>query len=883
MSNGLSKTLAEVRRLMPSQGPLEFFVHHNTFHELESMDFKDALLKGKLLYGGKVLKGTKEYQKDYNEALISDKALSQVISEFLAQNRLKDQGLEEICFQLLQHSSFDHPPSELNNTFLMELGEKQYIKNGYYQTSLLKNCGINIDEIISPAIFRFFSNYFDQGSAYWKMPAREQGLFESFKDCFSYSFWTATSWEKQLSRNIKNLRSFNPEQIIGHCLKDLNLEPKFFQEYLTDLAYRYKGWGGLIISFEKHPEWNKKSDIKSSHAEFLAILVLCEFSFLKSLDQRKKDFLKKEVPTKHYQPIYNSSFLKFAEEAYVNQTSQLSIEAFNKLLLKLSDFERQFLWHRAFEESFYFEFLSSFQQLQQKEQSEILEPKLQVLCCIDDREESFRRYIEELSPQFQTFGVAGHFGLDIRYKGVFNAHYRALCPDIVRPSKMVTEKVNQGSEARKIYRLWGSFLWMQSLSSKTLVRGILFQFLTGFVAIFSLSIDILSPLLAAKIRHRFKNRLDQRLRTHLEYDDELNGGMNFSEKLTYARNLLRTIGLVDNFAPVVAVLGHGSHSLNNPHEAAYDCGACGGGRGAPNARLISEILNSSEIRAFLSKEGILIPDTTLFIGGYHNTCSEEVLFFDLPESEKVEEAVKNIRKAARVDAMERCRRFEDVPLSVDVKEAYDHCFARASNYMQPRPEYGHATNALCIVGPRENYRNLFLDRRAFLTSYNPSIDTEKSEILKNILSAVGPVCSGINLEYYFSFMDNEVYGCGTKLPHNVTSLVGVMNGYQSDLLLGLSWQMIEIHEPYRLMLLVFAKKKNISCLLNEIASFNRLVNNNWIHLSVFDPEEKILYRYRSGEFVIFDSSDTIETSYLDSYQAFSQTRKSCRLGILKGN
>ena len=72
----------------------------------------------------------------------------------------------------------------------------------------------------------------------------------------------------------------------------------------------------------------------------------------------------------------------------------------------------------------------------------------------------------------------------------------------------------------------------------------------------------------------------------------------------------------------------------------------------------------------------------------------------------------------------------------------------------------------------------------FLVSYDPTIDPDAS-ILERILAAVGPVGAGISLEYFFSSVDNERYGCGTKLPHNVTGLIGVMNGHLSDLRTGL--------------------------------------------------------------------------------------------------
>ena len=37
----------------------------------------------------------------------------------------------------------------------------------------------------------------------------------------------------------------------------------------------------------------------------------------------------------------------------------------------------------------------------------------------------------------------------------------------------------------------------------------------------------------------------------------------------------------------------------------------------------------------------------------------------------------------------------------------------------------------------------------------------------------GPVGAGISLEYYFSSVDNERYGCGSKITHNLTGLFGV--------------------------------------------------------------------------------------------------------------
>ena len=103
------------------------------------------------------------------------------------------------------------------------------------------------------------------------------------------------------------------------------------------------------------------------------------------------------------------------------------------------------------------------------------------------------------------------------------------------------------------------------------------------------------------------------------------------------------------------------------------------------------------------------------------------------------------------------------------------------------------------------------------------------------MAAVVPVCAGISLEYYFSFVDNDRYGCGTKLPHNVTGLVGVMDGHASDLRTGLPWQMVEIHEPVRILFVVETTPDRLSKVIDASPSLNQLVGNRWIALPPLIP------------------------------------------------
>jgi hypothetical protein len=390
------------------------------------------------------------------------------------------------------------------------------------------------------------------------------------------------------------------------------------------------------------------------------------------------------------------------------------------------------------------------------------------------------------------------------------------------------------------------------------------------LATFPLVARILFPSVAARIRQIFGRIVQTPPSTYLrlERTDPQAGpenghlGYTLSEMTDVGERLLRDIGLTSGFARLVLMLGHGSNSLNNPHNSAYNCGACGGAAGGPNGRAIAQILNDPRVRAGLEQRGLLIPVETVFVGGYHNTCNDSVDFFDLdqvPQSHRQEfEEVRQIIEATcDRNAHERCRRFMSAPLTLSFAAARQHVQERSEDLAQTRPELGHATNAITNLGRREWTRGLYLDRRAFLTSYDPTQDTEDCTILTRILQAVYPVCSGINLEYFFSRVDNVGFGCGSKLPQNVAALLGVMDGAGSDLRTGLPWQMVEIHEPVRSLFIIEATAEAMTRIMDRNEGIGRLSRNGWVQLALVHPQTREVSIFRGGRFHAYHPKATV--------------------------
>jgi uncharacterized protein YbcC (UPF0753/DUF2309 family) len=803
----------ELKHFLPAQAPLMDFVHHNTLHAFQNLSFHEALATAHVKLGYQVYFPLETFRSLYQEGRIADEVLERILIE-------KKGDAETWKGKLL----FGEYPT-------IEPGRVGALR-GIWKTTY----GIDLDSLVHPTLFRVIGSFLDQGISIWNFPLEGKSFLEAIRTIENTSF--ASIFYQKETRKLLQDPSLSISKLLSMLVGE---NASLYEQYLYDQQFSHQGWSGMVSTVEDLPQ--SLLDSRQIKLEDLILVeLLLEFDALNyKLGQSWSPV--GQFVTEKIIPLHNPI-------VYSEKMDVLS------------------LWQEAFEWSYYDQVLKGLQ-MGKIDSVKPHSKSFQAMFCIDDRECSFRRHLEKIDPACETFGTPGFFSVEFFYQPVGGKFYTKLCPAPVTPKYLIKE---EGSEKKL-----GTDLHF-SKHSHNFYSGWLFSQTLGFWSAAKLFVNLfkpsMSPATASSLKH-----VDKFSTIRVDYQAMENGlqvGFQIEEMAVRVEGLLKSIGLVANFAPIVYVIGHGASSVNNPHYAAYDCGACSGRAGSVNARVISQMANKPEVRAILSEKGIHIPETTVFVGGLRDTTRDDVVFYDEEityADYKIMHAdhVKLFSKALDYNAKERSRRFESINTSEKASEIHEKIRTRSVSIFEPRPELNHATNALCIVGRRELSKGVFLDRRSFLNSFDYRVDPDGTYLF-NILKAAAPVCGGINLEYYFSRVDGEKLGAGTKLPHNVMGLFGVANGIDGDLRPGLPAQMTEVHDPVRLLLIVEHFPEVVLKTIQKAAETYEWFINDWVKLVSINPETKALSVFEKGSFKPYEplTKDIEEIDNLDTLLASSQ-------------
>ncbi|MEI7957193.1 MAG: putative inorganic carbon transporter subunit DabA [Verrucomicrobiota bacterium] len=440
-------------------------------------------------------------------------------------------------------------------------------------------------------------------------------------------------------------------------------------------------------------------------------------------------------------------------------------------------------------------------------------PVAQAVFCIDVRSEVLRRHLEASLPGSQTIGFAGFFGFPVAHKPAGEDHSAARCPVLLVPAV----ESNEPEDPAARMKLARKAAWKAFQNSATSCFSFVESAGLGFAAVLG----------------RFRRHSGDCCHPPAPHLTQV----PLETRAAMAEAALRNMSLTKNFARLVLICGHGSHSANNPYASALDCGACGGHAGDVNARLAATTLNDPDVRKMLAGNGIRIPDDTLFIAGLHDTLSDDVVLFDLTDVEDDHAAEVAALQAALASAGAATRQERAASLGLGAlrpNQLDSAVRTRGQDISQVRPEWGLANNAALVAAPRSRSAALKLDGRVFLHDYDAAADPEL-KVLTLILCAPVVVASWINLQYYASRIDPLRYGSGDKALHHVVGGIGVMEGNCGDLKTGLPIQSIHdgqkfLHEPRRLTVVIDAACASIDQVLAQQESVRQLIDNGWIHL-----------------------------------------------------
>lgn len=786
--------LNELKHYLPAQAPLKDFVHHNTLHAFQGQHFEKAIRDASKIFGYKTILTLKEYRDQFEEGRISPEVLKNVI--------IKRHEINQVdkWMNLLLNA-------EYQETNITKTGQLRKLWKDYYN--------LDLNSIVQSNLFRILNSYLDQGIAISKFPVNNESFLSSIIEIEQNSY--ISFFKTKRARNLL----FDDEITIKKLLELLVGDSGLFGQYLFDQQFAHPGWSGMVSAIEGQPH-----SLLDGRKITLKELII--FECLLEIDNLDYSLKKGWKPLGEIAQAHNKIDL-FEDNVWQERDELLMI------------------WQEAFEWTFYDQVLFGIRKGEQlKPKANI--PSFEAFFCIDDRSCSLRRYIEQFDPNCSTYGTPGHFGIDAFFLSKNAKHYSKICPQPVQPKHLIKEVTVERSNESDLY-------FNKSLHDP--FKGWLITQTLGLWSAIKLMFNIFKPSLSPATSLSFSHmsnlsNLTVENRSRFHYRNNLQIGYTVEEMAERVKTVLVCTGATTHFAPLIYIIGHGSSTTNNTHYAGYDCGACSGRPGSVNARTFSYMANHAVVRETLKLSGIIIPEATEFIGGMHDTTRDEILFFDeeflSPQNkERHRENTFVFEKALELNAKERSRRFLSIDSTQSAEEVHRLVKKRSVSLFEPRPELNHATNALCIIGRKNLHDHLFLDRRSFLNSYNYEMDPDGKYLLF-ILNAAAPVCGGINLEYYFSRVDNERLGAGSKLPHNVIGLIAVANGFEGDLRPGLPKQMIEVHDPLRLMMIVEHDPEVVLKVLKSSNSLYEWFINKWMHLSVINPVDNQIYRFVNGAF-----------------------------------
>ncbi|GAA0838949.1 YbcC family protein [Marinobacter szutsaonensis] len=660
---------------------------------------------------------------------------------------------------------------------------------------------------VGEQIGRVCARFFDQRQSRWRSEDDSGSLFAVWLDQTRIDPWPGKGTELGVTRQALAGLPTDWRQAAERIIEDLPYTEGELEALGHSLLCGLPGWA----SWCRGVDWRAGLEGRASDvcAELLTILLAWEWLAIDRL------------------PVKRKAAWQRSRGAWTDTASDSS--ALDLLEMSPWLFQRAFelAWTRSLEDRL-------IKAASHQEKDKVTPPAIQAAFCIDVRSEVFRRHLEAGRPGIQTIGFAGFFGVPVTHQQPGPREDEPRLPGLLAPSYRFNEStgnltddmdLNRRLDQREMTRESVRKGKYSSLSTFTLVET------TGLAWAWKLIRDSLNRNSASAAG---EEGLREGRLCHMHGGDPVRD----EERVAIAENLLRGMSVTSNFGSLLLLVGHGTHTDNNPNEAGLACGACGGKNGGINARIAAELLNDRIVREGLAERGIRIPDYCWALAAEHCTVTDRVRIIGrdrVPDSHliRLEELERALAEAGHETRRERAT---SLGLNGTTDEQLEQELSRRTrNWAEIRPEWGLANNAAIIFAKRQRSHGANLGGRCFLHDYDPALD-EEGKILEALMTAPMVVANWINLQYFASVTAPTVYGAGNKLLHSVVGgNLGVIEGNGTDLRIGLPIQSVHDgrlwrHEPMRLTVVIDAPEARIRAVLEKHADVAALVNNHWLWL-----------------------------------------------------
>ena len=380
--------------------------------------------------------------------------------------------------------------------------ESQELKNedlvNHLIDSLMTHCPLyesldnlfdtGIGEELDELVIKSCLDYFDEGQSVWEMPERKQGFFAAWREvarCNARLFLRGRQIHETLAIDD------DPEGIIVHVMECLNIPKDNWMNCFRRELARLHGWAGFIRWRSHARHYRQGREYPGDLVDFLAIRLTLALALIRERGQdgipgsaeelqqfiqqnpaevylRQQLYGKKIIPSwaQRVETVLlsaNKARIEKECRAYINEKRIRETRKQADFLSKLADLNNAGDTITGITEAELARLLSLLQEFQKREGMIWLEameatamkqllkginslrpvpdgkrPFAQALFCIDTRSERLRRHLENVG-DYQTFGIAGFFGVPVSFMELGKGSEVHLCPVLLTPKNVVME------------------------------------------------------------------------------------------------------------------------------------------------------------------------------------------------------------------------------------------------------------------------------------------------------------------------------------------------------------------------------------------------------------------------------------------------------------